>query len=54
MIHISTELRIVFRRGIEESFAKDETLAPYKYFKKAKEAVQIKAEERIKLFWGIK
>ncbi|MCI5051196.1 MAG: class II fructose-bisphosphate aldolase [Candidatus Pacebacteria bacterium] len=53
LIHISTELRVVFRKSIEESFAKDETLAPYKYFKSAKEAVQKAAAERIRLFWGM-
>jgi len=53
-VHISTELRVAYRQGIEEAFAEDkETLAPYRYFKKAKEAVQKKAEERIKLFWRV-
>lgn len=54
MIHISTELRVAFRKGIEESFASDDTLAPYRYFKAAKQAVQEKAAARIRLFWGIK
>lgn len=53
LIHISTELRVVFRKSIEDAFAADETLAPYKYFKAAKEAVQKKAAERIRLFWGM-
>lgn len=53
LIHISTELRIAFRKGIEDAFASNETLAPYRYFEKAKQAVQAKAAERIRLFWGI-
>ena len=54
MIHISTELRVAFRKGIEEALAEDaEGLAPYRYFKKAKDAVQAKAEERIGLFWRV-
>lgn len=53
LIHISTELRVAYRKGIEEAFSSDDTLAPYKYFKKAKDAVQEKAAERIRLFWGI-
>jgi fructose-bisphosphate aldolase class II len=53
LIHISTELRVVFRKSIEESFAADETLAPYKYFKTAKQAVENAAAERIRLFWGL-
>ena len=55
LIHISTELRIAFRKGIEEAFAEDaDQLAPYRYFAKANEAVKTKAKERIRLFWGEK
>lgn len=53
MIHISTELRIAFRKAIEGSFASNDTLAPYRYFKEAKQAVQEKSAERIRLFWGL-
>jgi fructose-bisphosphate aldolase class II len=53
LIHISTELRIVFRESIEDSLRADDTLAPYKYFKAARAAVQEKAADRIRLFWGI-
>ena len=53
LIHISTELRIAFRKSIEESFAANDTLAPYRYFKEAKTAVQEKAAQRIRLFWGL-
>lgn len=53
LIHISTELRVAFREAIEKSFKQDETLAPYRYFKDAKDAVQKVAADRIRLFWGI-
>ncbi|MCA9352914.1 class II fructose-bisphosphate aldolase [Patescibacteria group bacterium] len=55
IIHISTELRVLFRKGIEESFqAHNAELAPYRYFKEAKKALKNKAKERIKLFWAYK
>ncbi|MFT6361415.1 MAG: fructose-bisphosphate aldolase class II [Candidatus Paceibacteria bacterium] len=55
LIHISTELRIAFRKGIEEAFNEDaDQLAPYRYFTKANEAVKAKAKARMKLFWGEK
>lgn len=55
LIHISTELRVVYRKGIDEALQEDANqLAPYRYFKKATQAVQEKAAARIKLFWGIK
>ena len=53
MIHISTELRVAYRKGIESAFEKNDTLAPYRYFKKAIEAVKEQVKNRIKLFWRI-
>ncbi len=54
IIHISTELRVAYRKGIEEALDADEDgLAPYRYMKIAKDALQSIAEMRIKLFWGI-
>lgn len=53
-IHISTELRIAFRKGIEDAFSQDSELAPYKYIKQAKDNIREIAEQRIALFWGIK
>ncbi len=54
LIHISTELRIAYRKGLEESFAEDKKqLAPYRFNKRALDAIQIKAAERIRLFWGL-
>jgi len=54
-IHISTELRVAYRKGIEEALASDpDQLAPYRYFAQAKEGVKITAKARMKLFWGEK
>lgn len=53
LIHISTELRVAYRKGLEEMMAENDQVAPYKYNKKAKAAVQEKAAARIKLFWGM-
>jgi len=53
-IHISTELRIAFRKGIESAFTDKNELAPYKYMQQAKDNVRAIAEERIALFWGTK
>jgi len=53
VIHISTELRVAYRTGLEEMLSENNEVAPYKYNQKAKAAVQAKAAERIRLFWGI-
>lgn len=54
LIHISTELRVAYRKGLEDAFAEDASqLAPYRFNKKALDAVQAKAADRIRLFWGI-
>ena len=53
LIHISTELRVAYRKGLEEMLSENSEVAPYKYNKKAKIAVQEKAAQRIRLFWGL-
>lgn len=53
MIHISTELRIVFREALEKALSESDTISPYKYMKAAQDAMQTKVEERIRLFWGM-
>lgn len=52
-IHISTELRIAFREGLEEAFANGEELAPYRYMEQARVKLMDIVEQRIRLFWGI-
>ncbi|MFA6338835.1 MAG: class II fructose-bisphosphate aldolase [Candidatus Paceibacterota bacterium] len=55
MIHISTELRVAFRKGIEEAVKEmPDEVAPYKYLAKAVENVEKVAEARLKLFSKIK
>lgn len=54
IIHISTELRVAYRKALDTAFANDpDQIAPYRYVKTAKEAITQIAENRIKLFWGI-
>ena len=55
VIHISTELRVEYRKGIEDAFAEDpDQLAPYRYLNQAKTNVMLKVEDRMRLFWGLK
>lgn len=50
-IHISTEIRKVYRDALDKSLANDpDQIAPYKYLKTTREAVKQVVEERIKLF----
>lgn len=50
-ININTELRIAYAKGLGKNFKKKKMeIAPYKYLPFAIEAVQKKAEEKIKLF----
>lgn len=52
IVHINTELRNAWRKGIEQTLQSDtETIAPYKLLKEgAYQAVRSVVEERIKLF----
>lgn len=53
MVHINTEIRLAWRRGIEESFAKhEEEIAPYTLLAPAVEAVKQVAGARLALFNG--
>ena len=54
IIHISTELRVAYRTGLEKGLKESDSMAPYKYSKYAKQEVQNVAEQRIRLFWRIK
>ncbi len=54
VVHISTEIRVAYRKAIEKSFAeKPDEVAPYKYMKPVIEAVEAVVEEKLKLFNGI-
>lgn len=52
VVHISTELRVAYRSGLEEGMQEVDSVAPYKYSHHAKERVQAVAEARTRLFWG--
>lgn len=53
VIHVSTELRLAYRKALQLSLQEDpEQLAPYKYLKPAISAVQEVVENRLKLFSG--
>jgi fructose-bisphosphate aldolase class II len=54
IIHINTELRVAFRSGLTKSLQEDpDQVAPYKYFKGARIAMQKVVEEKLKLFNNI-
>lgn len=51
LIHISTDLRVAYRKGIEEGLAKlPNEVAPYKYMAPGVEAIRATAERYVKLF----
>ncbi len=53
MIHISTELRVAFRRGLEQALVHDrEEVAPYRYMHPAMDAMEQVVEKRLRLFSG--
>jgi fructose-bisphosphate aldolase, class II len=53
IVHINTELRLAWRRGLEEAFIKQPTeVVPYKLLAVAVESVKQVASARLKLFNG--
>ena len=55
IVHINTELRVAWRRGLEEGLAKKpDEVVPYKILPVAVEAVKQVALSRLRLFNGIK
>ena len=51
IVHISTELRLAWRRGLQAVLATEpDNLVPYQLFRKADEAIQKVVTERLKLF----
>lgn len=54
LIHISTDLRVAYRKGIEQGLTSlPDEVAPYKYIGPGAEGVQKLAEHFIRLFAGI-
>ena len=51
IVHISTELRLVWRQGLEAALAAEpDNLVPYQLFRKSSEAIQDVVTHRLKLF----
>ena len=51
IVHISTELRLAWRRGLEAALAAEpDNLVPYQLFRDAGEAIEQVATKRLKLF----
>jgi len=51
IVHISTELRLAWRRGLEAALAAEpDNLVPYQLFRRAGEAMQEVVTKRLKLF----
>ncbi|MDQ3076769.1 MAG: class II fructose-bisphosphate aldolase [bacterium] len=51
IVHISTELRVAFRKALETTLVEHpDEVAPYKYLKETITAIEKVAEERLKLF----
>ena len=51
IIHISTELRLAWRRGLEATLAAEpDNLVPYQLFRKSSEAIEDVVTNRLKLF----
>ncbi len=54
IVHINTEIRVAYRRGIEAALGADQDeVAPYKYFAKGREAVRDIVSKRIKQFGNL-
>lgn len=54
IVHINTEIRIAYRRGIQISLQEDsDEIAPYRFMKGGVQAVQEVVEKRLSLFSGL-
>jgi fructose-bisphosphate aldolase class II len=51
IVHVNTELRVAYRAGLMKSLTEDiDQVAPYKYLKLAKMAMQKVVEEKLRIF----
>jgi fructose-bisphosphate aldolase class II len=53
IIHVSSELRLAWRRGVEEGLKDPNEIAPYKLVAPAVAAIQKIVEDRLRLFNGL-
>jgi fructose-bisphosphate aldolase class II len=50
IVHVNTELRIAYRGGLVKSLQENpDEVAPYKYLKSGKQAMQKVVEEKLKI-----
>ena len=55
IVHISTEIRVAYRKGLQLALQENpDEVAPYKYLKEAVKAVEKVAEDKLKIFNKIK
>lgn len=55
VVHVNTEIRVAFRKGLEEGLQeKLDEVAPYKYLPYGVQAVQEVVEDKIRLFAGMR
>lgn len=51
VVHINTEIRVAYRKGIEETLAaKPDEVAPYRYLNGGRDALMEVVLERLRLF----
>ena len=54
IVHVNTELRVAYRAGLIKSFSDNQDeVAPYKFLKPAKMAMQKVVEEKLRIFNGL-
>ncbi len=54
IIHINTELRLAYKQGLQKSLSESpDEIAPYKYLRPARDAMQAVVEKRMGLFAGL-
>ncbi len=54
IVHVNTELRIAYRAGLMKSLSGDpDEVAPYKFLKPAKSAMQKVVDEKLRIFNGL-
>lgn len=54
VVHVSTELRVAYRAGLMKSLSENQDeVAPYKFLKPAKLAMQKVVEEKLRIFAGL-
>ncbi len=54
IIHVSSELRLAWRRGVEEGLKNQNEIAPYKILSPAVQAIKKTVIDRLKLFNGLR